>query len=202
MDSTEASLSGASGPEPSLSSFNPSLSTTTKSSSRILPKVPDKAAAPVCKSNEDLVQRQALYLKQAIKEAKKAEEKRLFIVEIEKNPARVAELEERFKVQRQLDQEKIIRLKQDYDGMKAAIAKGELNIQERNETRSTIPMIKTKGANRFAGIETEADLVFQKAVCEKYFNPEVNAKHMGSIAARRQRFDFEAEKNKVRLFKS
>ena len=32
---------------------------------------------------------------------------------------------------------------------------------------------------------------------DKYFNPEANAKHSGSIAARKQRFDFDAEKNKV-----
>jgi hypothetical protein len=151
----------------------------------------------ICNNNSDLVLRQAEALKQAIKEAKKAEEKRLFIIEIEKNPLRAKELEDRFSVQRKLDQERLLQLKNDYVSIKEAVAKGDVSIVERNETRNYIPPIKTMTINRFAGLETEQDLVLHKSVCDKLHKLEDRNKKYNDRNL--PKLNIEAEKNKLEL---
>lgn len=157
-------------------------------------RVEDSLSNTPCKTNEEILARQRECLRQTIVEAGKAEEKRLFALEIEKNSRRKQELSARFDEQRSRDQEKITRLQNDYLSLKNSIESGNVDFSHNIEERQNLTLKFTPAnKNRFEGFDTQENIEFQKILTQKL--EKYDKKFNNSVSSKP--FDRQAEYRKV-----
>jgi hypothetical protein len=128
------------------------------------------------KSSNEIIHKQGENLKLLIKEARHAEADRLHRLELAADEWRKRELEKRFETERHLDREKIERMRADFEGLKAAVERGDVNISARVYSS---PRKLEMDSNRFSGLESEIDILFHRSVCNKI--EKLNAKHEASM---------------------
>lgn len=121
-----------------------------------------KMAMKPCTNNQQLESLQKQALLDALKDAVKAESKRLDRLE-KANPKEKAALENRFAEERLTDKTKISRLKEDFESLAVKLRSGELDISQSSRTIRTdqvgVTKIKTIDKNRFQGLESDSDVV-------------------------------------------
>lgn len=164
----------------------PALSTSTigpragsRTGSRGLPQTSTRLDAP-SENFDDLLSKHKKFVKQALSECQRVEEKRAQRFERAQTASERAQLEKRFEMERSMDKEKLGRLTRDFELVKQAIARGELapSIVEARKQLSkgkVLPKLDVDH-NRFAGCETQADIVKYEGVinmfnkCDRAFN--------------------------------
>lgn len=142
-----------------------------------------------CKTPSEIVERQAIALKEAILEAKNSEKQRIHKLAISHSREREVELEKRFAQERAREQDYIKQLMSDLENVKSKAAAGTLLVHQGGPNK-----VKTMDTNRFSLFETAEELRFRKAFAEKL------QKHDQRFESRQNRgdaFDYYDEKKKV-----
>ena len=110
-------------------------------------------------TNDGVIEKQKDCLMQTIRECKRAEVKRIMRLDAEKDRDARKQLEKRYDAERNAEKERIMRLTEDFSRVNNAIKSGELDLASRNPEA---PKFQKSSVNRFAGLETETDLIFHK----------------------------------------
>ena len=109
-----------------------------------------------CGSPEELIQRQAVALKETILEAKTNEQQRVHQLATAHSRGRELELNKRYEVERRYDEGKIVNLMDDLARLKAGVASGQFIV---NPAEKAVLRNPSANSNRFAGADNANDLV-------------------------------------------
>jgi hypothetical protein len=145
-----------------------------------------------CANVDDIINRQALALKNTILEAKQNEKTRIRKLTEATSREREAELNKRYELERQRDEMRITNLMEDLERVKVGAAKGELSVCPKGSRVISNPNMN---ANRFAGCENANDLKFLKEVTTNFqkYDEKFNRK-LGV-----NKFEYYVEKKKCNL---
>ncbi len=144
-------------------------------------------------SVDELISRQAVAVKEAILDAKKAEHIRIQKLSEATTKDRERELAKRFEFERKHDEDRITHLINDLDRVKAGAKNGEIV----PHSATACAKLSTLDANRFALYETAEDVAFRKAFAESFKKHDRRFQIKQNADAR---FDYYAEKKKVIYF--
>jgi len=141
------------------------------------------------------MQRHRAFLKAALRECRQSEEKRAVRFERAQSASDRAQLEKRFEMEREMDQQRLQRLTTDFDLIKKAIERGEISssmVEQRKQfsKKPVLPKLDVEH-NRFSGCETYADIIKHESAI-KMFDKIDRAAH----AKLRPKFDpYPVQKN-------